>query len=192
MTNIDVKESVIEDVNARLAELRRSFDAGVRCAPEADTQKAEEFLLFTLAEETYAYPVLRALEISPVPPIVPVPGLPPAVLGIVNSRGQILSVTAIHGQLGLMRGKSRPCNRIIVTKGLSLATGFLVDSVDRIVEIPVEDVQPPPSTMQSSKARLLVGQTYVDDRLVSLLDLRELCDLESLLVDRADTVGNIS
>jgi len=187
MTQIDTAtSSEVEQVNQRLEELRRSFDDDIRCAPAEETQKAEEFLLLTLAGEAYAYPVAHALEVLHVPPIVPVPGVPPAVLGIINFRGQILSVTTIHGLLGLTAGEPGSGSRIIVTKGLSLVTGILADSVEKIAEVAAENILSLPVTIGDDKARLLAGQVYVDNRVVFLLDMERLCGSESLRVTRTD------
>ncbi len=181
MTQIDTAtSSEVEQVNPRLEELRRSFGEDICCAPPEDTKNTEEFLLLTLSGEVYAYPVAHALEVVQVPSIAPVPNVPPAVLGIVNFRGQILSVTTIHGLLGLTAGEPGTGSRIIVTKDLSLVSGILVDSVERIAEIAAEDIQPLPVTIGDEKARLLAGQVYVDNRVVFILDMEQLCGSESL------------
>lgn len=187
MTQIDTAISgEVERVNQRLEELRRSFDDDLRCAPAEETKQAEEFLLLTLSGEVYAYPVAHALEILEVPPIVPVPGVPLAVLGVINFRGQILSVTTLHGLLGLAAGEPGPGSRVIVTKDLPLITGILADSVERIAEVAAEDIRPLPVTIGDDKARLLAGQVYVDNRVVFLLDMEQVCGSESLRVTRND------
>ncbi len=187
MTQIDTAMSCeVEQVNQRLEELRRSFDDDIRSAPADDTNKAEEFLLLTLLGEAYAYPVAHALEVLQVPPIVPVPGVPPAVLGIINFRGQFLSVTTIHGLLGLTASEPGAGSRIIVTKGLPLVTGILADSVEKIAEVAAEEIQPLPVTIRDDKSRLLAGQVYVDNRVVFLLDMEQVCGSESLRVTRND------
>ena len=190
MTQINMTtSSEAEQVNQRLEELRRSFDDDIRCAPPEDSKNTEEYLLLTLSGEAYAYPVTHALEILQVPPIVPVPSVPPAVLGIINFRGQILSVTTIHGLLGLTADESGSGSRIIVTKGLPLVTGILADSVEKIAQVAAEDIQPLPVTIGDDKARLLAGQVYVDDRVVFILDMEQLCGSESLRVTRTDSAN---
>ncbi len=185
MTQIDTAISgEVEQVNQRLEELRRSFDDDIRCAPAEETKKAEEFLQLTLAGEVYAYPVVHALEVLQVLPIVPVPGMPPAVLGIVNFRGQILSVTTIHDLLGLTAGEPGADSRIIVTKDLPLVTGILVDSVEGIVEVVVEDIQPMPVVIEGEKMRPLTGRLYVDGGLVSFLDVEQLSESAALRVSQ--------
>ena len=187
LEKIDTKVSRdVERVNQRLEALRRSFDDDARCAPPQDTRTATEYLLLTLSGEVYAYPVACALEILGVPPIVPMPGVPADVLGIINFRGQILSVTRIHTLLGLTAGNPDPGSRIVATKGLPVVTGILVDGVENIAEVDDDDILPLPVTIGGQKARLLAGQIYVGDRVVFLLDMEQLFESESLRVTRTD------
>ena len=172
----------VEQISRRLEELRCSFDDDIRHAPVEETAETDEFLLLTLSGETYAYPVIHALEIVPVPTIIPVPGVPPAVSGIINFRGQILSVTTIAGLLGLAPSEPDASGRIIVTKGLPLFTGILVDSVERIIDVAAEKIQPLPVTLSENKQRLLSGQFFLHHRVVFVLDLQHLCESESLYV----------
>jgi purine-binding chemotaxis protein CheW len=161
-------------VNHRLDALRRSFDDDIRSAPLQETWKGEEYVLLTLAGEAYGFPMLHALEILPVPTIVPVPNVPPAVLGIVNFRGQLLSVATIHGLLGLAARSIGTSSRIIVAKDPSRHTGILVDSVVGIAEVRTDQIQPLPATVADDKARLLAGQIYMNEKLVSLFDAEQL------------------
>ncbi|MHC4697518.1 MAG: chemotaxis protein CheW [Planctomycetota bacterium] len=175
-----------ERVHRRVEELRRSFDDGTRRAPDQEVAQTESFLLLTLSKERYAYPVAHALEILQVPPIIPVPGAPPTVPGIINFRGRILSVTTIHGVLGLGPGDSGPAARVIVTKDLPLNTGILVDGVEGIAEIAAEDIQPAAAAVGSDKARHLAGEVFIDGRVVAVLDIKQLCASGSLCPPRPD------
>jgi len=176
----------VERITERLEQLRRSFDDDIRHAPPEDALSTEQFLLLTFSDEIYAYPVAHVLEIMQVPTIVPVPGVPPAVLGIINFRGRILSVTTIHGVLGMTAGKMGPDTRIVVTKDLPLVTGILVDGVEGIAEVRPEEFQQMPTTVSDDRSRFLTGQMYVNGKLVSLLDMHQLCRSDAL---RADSVN---
>ena len=175
-----------ERIRRRVEELRRSFDDGMREAPDEEVVRTESFLLLTLSEERCAFPMAHALEILQVPPIIPVPGAPPTVLGIINFRGRILSVVTIHGALGLRPGDPGPAARIIVTKDLPLDTGILVDGVEGIAEIAKGDIQPTPATVSRDKARHRAGEIYIDGRLAAVLDMQQLCASGSLCPPRPD------
>ncbi|MCP4592020.1 MAG: hypothetical protein GY842_14895 [bacterium] len=183
---IDVE---LDEIRRRVGELRQSFDDDIRYAPQVDSAEIDEFLLLTLCGEAYAFPVIHALEILQVPTVVPVPRVPASVLGIMNFRGQILSVTTINALLGLPAGERGPDNRIIVTKGLNVITGILVDGVAGIIQVVAEEVQFAPATMGDDKARLVLGETYMREQLVSLLDVEQLCASDSLGIDQTDRIS---
>ncbi len=176
-------------IQRRLDELRRSFDDDIRYAPRMDVSAVTELLVFRLAGEAYAFPVTCALEILQVPVIVPVPNVPPSILGIINFRGQILSVTTIHGVLGLSQAEPGSGGRVIVTKELSLMTGILVDGVDGIAEIAVDAIQPIQATSADDRARFLSGQVYANGTLVSLLDMEQLCESDALRAAGTDSIN---
>ncbi len=184
--NIDVS---MERISERLEQLRRSFDDDIRHAPPEEAQSTEQFLLLTFSGETYAYPVTHVLEILQVPTVVPVPGVPPAVLGIINFRGRILSLTTIHGVLGTTAGKMGSDSRIVVTKGLPLVTGILVDGVEGIAEVKPEDIQQTPATIGDDRSRVLTGQMYVDGKLVSVLDVQQLCRSDALHATSTNSIN---
>jgi purine-binding chemotaxis protein CheW len=170
----------IEDVLRRVEQLRRSFDADICAAPPEAIKQAEEYLLVTLAGERYAYPLTHALEIIKTPTIVPVPSVPSAILGIINFRGQVLSVSRIHGLLGLTASEAGARARIIVTKRLPLTTGILVDGVEKIVAIGAEEVHPLPVTISDERTTFLRGEAYLGDEVVFLLDMEKICESEEL------------
>jgi len=191
MTQVESSINVnMERISERLEQLRRSFDDDIRHAPPEEDRSTEQFLLLTFSGETYAYPVTHVLEILQVPTIVPVPGVPPAVLGILNFRGQVLSATTIHGVLGMTAGEMGPDNRIVVTKGLPLVTGILVDGVEGIAEVKPDEIQQTPTTVSDDRSRFLTGQVYVDGKLVFLLDVQQLCRSDALRVTRRTQLTN--
>ncbi len=187
MTAVEVRtELESERIHRRVEELRRSFDDGTRQAPDEEVAQTESFLLLTLSKERYAYPVAHTMEILHVPPIVPVPGAPPTVLGIINFRGRIHSVTTIHGVLGLRPGDPGPAARVIVTKDLPLNTGILVDGVEGIAEIAKGDIQPAPASAGSDETRHIAGEVYIDGGLVAVLDMKQVCASGALGLARSD------
>ncbi len=175
-------------IDRRLDELQRSFDEDIRYAPRPDNSATSELLVFKLAGEAYAFPLIYALEILQVPVIVPVPNVPASVLGIINSRGQILSVTTIHGALGVSPSEIGGASRIVVTKDLPLMTGLLVDGVDGIAEVASDAIRPVSGAHADDRSRFLSGQTYVSGTLVSLLDMQQLCESAALRVSGADSL----
>lgn len=125
--------------------------------------------LFSLGEEWYAVDVASVREIRREFEVTKVPGVGESVTGVINLRGEIISATDLAGLLG---AESASESQVMMICDLAeITTGLLVDRVADVVEVLVEDVEPPLATLERTKAEYTVGQVAVDDRLVTILDL---------------------
>jgi purine-binding chemotaxis protein CheW len=148
-----------------------------------------QYLGFSLADEQYALELLRIREIIEHVPITRVPGMPPAVLGVINLRGRVVPVVDLAVKLGL---GPRPLTRwtcfIIVDalqEGERVPLGLLADSVSEVLDLSAEDIQPPPSFGTRLSVDSLRGVGRQQERFVLLLDLDRLLLPEELLVRKA-------
>ncbi len=199
----------------RLVRLRREFEESVREAPPSlEHENRSLFLLVAVAEELYAYPVEFAQEILTPPTIVPVPDTPPAVLGIINYRGEIRTVVSLRRVFGLEEAATSPtaestgsfqtrpektrraphsrslsAQRLIVAKGLKFPTCFLVDSLFKVEEINQKRVQPLPATVNGRRAFFLNGQLVLHDRVAFLLQPLRLCESELVCASSVQTAA---
>lgn len=161
-----------------IAAADRSFDAGVAVAalPAPRPQAASSrFVLFGIASTQYAVGEGYVTELERVPRVTPVPRTPEWLRGVTNLRGDIVSVVDLRIYLGLS-GHLPPTARLLVVRLLDepFTTGLLVDSVDRIVTLPEEDIKPPASPLEGPLAPYLTGVCSVGERLVAVLDLDRL------------------
>ena len=154
-----------------LEELRTSFDQSFTFAPKEENVKYHHLILFTIAQEHFALPLNYVQEVLKVPYIVKVPCAPPAILGIMNLNGVIVSVSSVHHIFDLPQSETTAMSRVIVTKNLKFQTGLLVDSIKCVMKVKQEDVQPPLTTLSTTTAECLEGEFYVNDDLVILLDM---------------------
>ena len=82
----------------------------------------ERFLCFSLGAEEYAIPLLVVREVIAMPEYTPVPYTPPYFLGIMNLRGQVISVMDLRQKLGLKPRSDAETTVIICDlNGISLA-----------------------------------------------------------------------
>jgi len=94
-----------QQINDRVAELRRSFDetfAEPRESPERDEQ---DFLIIDVAGETFAVRVSELAIVEAHRKIVPVPGDQPNLLGLAGVQGRLVPVYDLAGFLGLGRSE---------------------------------------------------------------------------------------
>jgi purine-binding chemotaxis protein CheW len=114
-----------------------------------------------VAGEAYALPVEDVLEIADLGDVVPVPGAPPAILGVRNLRGQILPILDLAGVLGL--SAAEPAKRVVIAEDGSRRAGLAVDSVD--------DVAPLESPAEGAESPYLAGAGLDDGALVGYVDV---------------------
>jgi len=138
-----------------------------------------EVLAFHLAHETYGIEAVYIREVLPVQEITPLPFTPPFILGIVNVRGQILSVTDIRKFFDLPDRGLTDMNRVILVHFNEMEIGILADAIIGMQSVHPAALQAPLSTFTGIRAYCIKGITK--DRLVIL-------DMEKILSDRKLTV----
>ncbi len=144
-------------------------------APAPPVVRAARFVQFTIAATSYAVAEGFVTELRRVPKITIVPQTPAWLRGVVNLRGDVLSVVDLRSFLGL-EPTSPHTGRLLVVRLLDeeFSVGLLVDGIDRIVTLELETIRPPASPLDDPLAPYLAGVCVVDDRLVAVLDLGRL------------------
>jgi purine-binding chemotaxis protein CheW len=99
-----------------------------------------------------------------------VPLAAPAVSGLINLRGQIVTAIDLRVRLGLppRPAGERPMN-VVVRDGES-AVSLLVDNIGDVLELNDETFERPPSTVRASVRGLVLGAYKLSDRLLLVLD----------------------
>lgn len=150
--------------------------AGIMDGVDARTQMVGEnrleLLLFHLGgKQRYGINVFKVQEVIQCPPLTHMPNSASAVRGIVNMRGNTISVI----DLGMAMGE-RPVDipekgYVIITEFNRKVQGMLVDSVDRIINMNWNDIMPPPMGM--GKNIYMTAVTKVDDELIEIIDVEK-------------------
>jgi purine-binding chemotaxis protein CheW len=104
-------------------------------------------------------------------PITPAPLAPPAVRGIINLRGEIVTVVDLACQLGRCEERSEDRgNMHVIAEIGDQAISFLVDDVGDVLEVAEDQFAPPPATLSDSARDLITGAYKLDDHLLLVLD----------------------
>jgi purine-binding chemotaxis protein CheW len=127
--------------------------------PEAAAGKSIDLIEFRLASEAYAIEYAFVQEVHPLRDFTPLPGTPPFVLGIVNLRGQILSVVDLRSFFDLPARGLGDLNKVIVIRDDRMEFGILADEVTGVRAIPRIGIQPPIPTLSGIGAEYLLGIT---------------------------------
>ncbi|GLT17417.1 chemotaxis protein CheW [Vibrio zhanjiangensis] len=133
-----------------------------------------QWVTFQLEEETYGINVMQVREVLRYTEIAPVPGAPDYVLGIINLRGNVVTVIDTRSRFGLMQGDITDNTRIIVIESEHQVIGILVDSVAEVVYLRSSEIDTTPSVGTDESAKFIQGVSNRDGKLLILVDLNKL------------------
>lgn len=142
-------------------------------------QEFLEIIEFRLASETYGIESAFIREVYPLKDITPLPGVPPFVLGIVNVRGQILSVVDLKKFFDLPEKGLGQLNKLIILRNEQMEFGILADEVLGARAIALEAIQATPPTVSEIGAEYLRGVTA---ECVIILDGQKILGNEKIIV----------
>lgn len=151
--------------------MRRRADSLGRETIEEESSGRLALLLFRLGEEWYAIRVADVREIFQEYQLTYVPGVPDFVLGVVNVRGEILSVTDPAKMMGIGEvalGTEVQAPAIVVSNG-EVVTALLVDEIGDIADVPNQALEPPVSIIDRGQAEFIAGSVHLEDSMVGLL-----------------------
>jgi purine-binding chemotaxis protein CheW len=119
------------------------------------------YVRLRLAEEEYAVPVTHVREVIDLAEVVPVPGTPGDVIGVMNLRGQILPVIDLTVLIGIER--TAPPRLLLIAESNGQQAGLALDEVSGIAELP------DPAT--DSESDLLSGSLLAGTDLIGVIDV---------------------
>ena len=153
------------------------------------TEGGVEVIEFRLASETYAVEPAFVREIWPLKDFTPLPGTPPFVLGIVNVRGQILSVIDLKKFFHLPEKGLSEMNNVIIIRNDRMEFGLLADAVLGTFQVSLSALQSPPPTVTGTGAEYLKGVTA--ERVIVLDTLKILSDEKIVVNEEVGKSGGI-
>jgi purine-binding chemotaxis protein CheW len=133
-----------------------------------------QYVTFRLAEETYAINVMQVQEVLRVSEIAPVPGAPHYVLGIVNLRGNVVTVIDARRRLGLESREPDEASRVVIIEVSNQVVGILVDSVAEVIELAATEIEPAPNVGNDESSKYIQGVASRDGELTIVVDLNKL------------------
>lgn len=149
-------------------------------------QQPESYLTFKLDDEFFAINVCKVLEILEVKPITKVPKSPSFMKGVINLRGNILPVIDTRNKFSMQAEEFTIDTCIIVlninTGKEPLLVGAIVDSVQKVVDIPTESIQPSVSFGAIYREDFLNGIGKVDEDFVMILNIDKVFSAEEIAV----------
>ena len=137
-----------------------------------------QWVTFKLESETYGVNVMQVQEILRYTEIAPVPGAPSYVLGIINLRGNVVTVIDTRARFGLMSAEATDNSRVLIIEAEEQVIGILADSVAEVVYLRSSEIDSAPNIGTEESAKFIQGVSNRDGELLILVDLNKLLNDE--------------
>jgi purine-binding chemotaxis protein CheW len=128
------------------------------------------YLCFTLGLEEYAVPLTCVKEVIALPEVTPVPQTAVYFKGIMNLRGQVISIIDLRVKLGI-KAIIKDENVVIICDLQGSSIGVIVDSVNRVIHPEEKDISSKPEVQGQKNVDYLMGVVRKDQQLILLIDL---------------------
>ena len=133
-----------------------------------------QWVTFKLDSETYGINVMQVQEVLRYTEIAPVPGAPDYVLGIINLRGNVVTVIDTRSRFGLAGAEITDNTRVVIIESEKQVIGILVDSVAEVVYLKKSEIDLAPNVGNDESAKFIQGVSNRDGELLILVDLNKL------------------
>jgi purine-binding chemotaxis protein CheW len=132
-----------------------------------------QWVTFRLGDEKYGINVMQVQEVLRITEIAPVPGAPSYVLGIINLRGNVVTVIDTRSRFGLMPKDVDDYTRIVIIESDDHIIGIQVDSVAEVVDLRASEIETAPNVGNEESSKYIQGVTSRDNQLLILVDLNK-------------------
>ncbi|MBQ1783382.1 MAG: chemotaxis protein CheW [Gammaproteobacteria bacterium] len=133
-----------------------------------------QWVTFRLENETYGINVMQVQEVLRYTDIAPVPGAPGYVLGIINLRGNVVTVIDTRSRFGLPPSEVTENSRIVIIEAEKQVIGIMVDSVAEVVYLRSSEIESAPNVGTEESAKFIQGVCNRGEELLILVDLNKL------------------
>lgn len=133
-----------------------------------------QWVTFRLDNETYGINVMQVQEVLRHTEIAPVPGAPSYVLGIINLRGNVVTVIDTRQRFGLTPAPITDNTRIVIIEADKQVVGILVDSVAEVVYLRQSEIETAPNVGTDESAKFIQGVCNKNNELLILVDLEKM------------------
>ncbi len=136
-------------------------------------QNRLELLMFRLmGRQRYGINVFKVKEVLQCPKLTSMPNSHPMIVGVAHIRGQTISVIDLSLAIGGRRTVDPDKCFVIISEFNRTIQGFLVSSVERIINMHWEAILPPPEG--AGKSSYLTAVTNIDNELVEIIDVEKI------------------
>jgi purine-binding chemotaxis protein CheW len=132
---------------------------------------ANLYCTFHVGNHYYGVPVKDVQEVLSVHYITGMPLAPPAILGLMNIRGQIVPAIAMRKVLNIDGDTDMQSSMNVVVRHDGAEVSLVVDRIDDVIDIPDRKIEAVPDTLHHTLRRFIRGVAQMPDALLLLLNV---------------------
>lgn len=153
-----------------------------------------QYLTFRLGDEVFATDVAKVREVLDFTTITKIPRTPEFMSGVINLRGNVVPVVDLRLCFEMSKTEKTVNTCIVVMEmlvdGESSVIGALADSVEEVIDLEPENIQPPPRIGVKIQTDFIKGMGKRDAQLIMILDIDRVFSAEDIAAVRgAELVG---
>ncbi|GGO77117.1 chemotaxis protein CheW [Marinobacterium nitratireducens] len=173
--SLEAAAAQLQALEKHNGQLRKKDDSDRRASGQEDVAY-HQWATFKVDDELFGIDVMQVKEVLRFSEITPVPGAEHFILGIINLRGNVVTVIDTRRLFGLPDTDVSDETRVIVVEfNDQEVIGLVVDSVDEVINLPQNEVERAPNVSGDETSRRFVqGVCYHNDLLIILLDLSKM------------------
>ena len=130
------------------------------------------YLSFSLGAEDFAVPLLNVREVIGVPECTSLPFTPEYVLGIMNVRGQVITVIDLRKRLGMSIDKLTHESAVVVCE---------MNGVNQVLSPKSDELHEKPEVEKNSRSEYIEKIFRRDRHLVMFLDVSKILDVDRFI-----------
>lgn len=137
-------------------------------------EPAMQYITFILDEQTYAVNVMQVREVIKYSKVSLVPGAPAYVHGIINLRGEVITVIDMRQRFGLAATSIQPQTKIMIMQAEDQVLGIMVDNVTEVIELHRGDIEAVPQVGEHGSMEFVDGVCEHNATKIVIIDLNKL------------------
>jgi purine-binding chemotaxis protein CheW len=139
-----------------------------------------QYVSFYLGEALFGVPIEQVDEINRHLALTPVPHAPAYVRGVINLRGDVVSVVDLRAILGMETATITRSTRNVIVHYSAEHIGLVVDRVADVVTVRAKELDSPPANMRGAAGRYYGGVYKLDHALMVVLDVTTLLSINTI------------
>jgi purine-binding chemotaxis protein CheW len=182
----------------------RLWKKGEEAMGEEVMNETGQYLTYKLADEVFALDIAKVREVLDYTTVTKVPQTPEFMCGVINLRGNVVPVIDMRLKFGMSKTEQTVNTCIIITEisleGESTILGALADSVQEVLDLGPEQIEPAPRMGTGLNTEFIKGMGKRDEQFIIILDIDKVFSAEELALaqhsisraDAVDAAGNES